>query len=106
MALRILAHKFSLNKSLSMMGLRLLSSDGGSGKGPGMVKGGGPASAGGGMGKRQWSQEEQYFRQKEAAMMSDVKKDVLKEIKFHEEQIKVHQKALDRIKDKLKKYDD
>jgi len=57
--------------------------------------------AGGAFGKREAAAEEQYFRKVQSEQLHDLKDHMQDEITFHEEQIKRHQQALNKVKDKL-----
>jgi len=100
MALR-LASIFRFNNTCAFYAARSMSGDAGSGAGKGGGTGGSIRDAGGSFGKMQAAQEEQYFRQQNAKMLDNMKDDLQSEVKFHEEQIKAHQEALQKKKARL-----
>ncbi|OQV12304.1 hypothetical protein BV898_13416 [Hypsibius exemplaris] len=72
--------------------------DWGSGSGKGGGSGGSIRDAGGAFGKIEAAREEEYFRKLSKVQLDDFKKHFDTEIKFHEEQIKIHQDAIARNK--------
>ncbi|KAL5965605.1 ATPase inhibitor mai-2 mitochondrial [Taenia solium] len=68
--------------------------------GRGVAKGGGKGGvvrdAGGSFGKREAALEEEYFHRKNLEQLKDLKKHLVDEVKFHEEQIERHKAAIER----------
>uniref|UniRef100_A0A1L8E1P8 ATP synthase F1 subunit epsilon n=1 Tax=Nyssomyia neivai TaxID=330878 RepID=A0A1L8E1P8_9DIPT len=74
----------------------------GSGAGKGGGGGGSIREAGGSFGKMEAAREEEYFYKKQKAQLQKLKDNQLDQAKFHEEQIKEHEAALQRHKEFLK----
>ncbi|KAH9278306.1 ATPase inhibitor mai-2, mitochondrial [Echinococcus granulosus] len=77
--------------------------------GRGVSKGGGKGGpvrdAGGSFGKREAALEEEYFHRKDLEQIKELKKHLVAEVKFHEEQIERHKEALRRSLEQLEEID-
>lgn len=79
--------------------------DPGSGAGQGGGTGGTIRDAGGSFGKREAAQEDQYFKRLEAEQLEKMRKGLKQEVDFHKKQIKAHEEALKRHKQRLDELD-
>lgn len=73
----------------------------GSGAGQGGGDGGSVRQAGGSFGKREAGLEGEYFNRLKQQQLDELKKTMHDDVKFHEEQIKRHQGAIEKIKSRI-----
>ncbi|GFO01812.1 ATPase inhibitor mai-2, mitochondrial [Plakobranchus ocellatus] len=85
-----------------LLGVRTMSTgEFGDGAGKGGGGGGAVRSAGGAFGKMEAAHEEQYFRKLQQEQLEKLKEMVEDEVAHHEQQIRIHQEAIDYHKRKM-----
>lgn len=88
--------------TLRLLGVRSMSTgDAGDGAGKGGGAGGAIRSAGGAFGKMEAAHEEQYFRQLQKEQLEKLKEMVEDEVAHHEQQIRIHQEAIEHHRRKM-----
>jgi len=86
----------SNNGATTMFSLGSYSS--GSGAGKSGSEGGSIRQAGGAFGELEVARENEYFRKMQKLQLTQLKEQVAREVRYHEQQIKHHQESIDRHK--------
>ncbi|KAK3708072.1 hypothetical protein RRG08_055785 [Elysia crispata] len=90
------------SSTLRLLGVRAMSTgEFGDGAGKGGGSGGAVRSAGGAFGKMEAAHEEQYFRKLQQEQLEKLKEMVEDEVAHHEQQIRIHQEAIEHHKRKM-----